>query len=70
MNKNYGGLDTATNKTGNKSWKKLLGPFPDPIGDIRSMKHQQERVEDDDKVIIGFMIRARWCDQRGFEYED
>ena len=35
------------------NWKKGLGPFHPLLGDINSMKHQQERMKDDDKVIIG-----------------
>ena len=35
------------------NWKKGLGPFHPLLGDIKSMRYQQERIKYDDKAIIG-----------------
>ena len=53
MNQELLRLGDVTARTGTGNWRQGLGQFPPPLVDIKSIKYQQEMVEDDDKVIIG-----------------
>ena len=54
INRELRGLVTGTSNTGTRNWIQVLVTFHPPIRYINSIKYQQEMVEDDDKVIIGW----------------